>query len=44
MASENKKKGYGAIATGNEKKEKKLSLHIENLKKILFEVQNQDTR
>lgn len=43
MASESTIKGYKSMASGNEKKATELAHHIENLKKILFDLQNQET-
>lgn len=43
MAAENIKKGYKSQASSNEKRESEMGLHIENLKKILFDLQNQNT-
>ncbi len=42
MASENKKRGYSSLSSGNVEKQTELKVHIDKLKEILFELQNHD--
>ena len=43
MEVENTKKGYKSLATSNIEKQDELERHINKLKEILFDLQNQDT-
>jgi two-component system chemotaxis response regulator CheB len=43
MEIDNAKKGYKSLSTNNEKKRDEMGQHIDNLKKILFDLQNHET-
>jgi two-component system chemotaxis response regulator CheB len=40
---DNAKKGYKSLSTSNERKRNEMTQHIDNLKKILFDLQNHET-
>lgn len=43
MEIDHAKKGYKSLSTNNEKRQNEIGHHIENLKKILFDLQNNET-